>query len=174
MHEVDAVPGEGEEGMEGDGAFPGEGEGEMPGAGGSQPGDGDGRGQGSGEGEGEGIPSNMTEPVYDPISGEVPYGKVFSAYYSDYLRGSENGEIPYEIEDAARAYFEDLAQSGADSAAVREVMEYVISAPQKTDAPRAAYWMLIAVQGLTRPLLPLLSASDAGTVCALLEKIFPR
>ena len=66
------------------------------------------------------------------------------------------------------------ARSGADSAAVREVMEYVISAPQKADAPRAAYWMLIAVQGLTRPLLPLLSASDAGTVCALLEKIFPR
>ena len=76
--------------------------------------------------------------------------------------------------DELRAYFEELAQSGADSAAVREVMEYVISAPQKADAPRAAYWMLIAVQGLTRPLLPLLSASDAGTVCALLEKIFPR
>ena len=41
--------------------------------------------------------------------------------------------------DELRAYFEELAQSGADSAAVREVMEYVISAPQKADAPRAAY-----------------------------------
>ena len=76
--------------------------------------------------------------------------------------------------DELRAYFEELAQSGADSAAVREVMEYVISAPQKADAPRAAYWMLIAVQGLTQPLLPLLSATDAQTVGELLEKLFPR
>ena len=102
------VPGEGEDGMEGEGPLPGEGEGEGPGTGGGRPTDGDERGQGSGEGKGEGIPSNMTEPVYDPISGAVPYGKVFSAYYSDYLRGAENGEIPYEVEDAARAYFEDL------------------------------------------------------------------
>jgi hypothetical protein len=75
--------------------------------------------------------------------------------------------------DELRAYFEELAQSGADSAAVREVMEYVISAPQTADAPRAAYWMLIAVQGLTQPLLPLLSATDAQTVGELLEKLFP-
>ena len=103
--EMMLVPGDGEEGMEGEGEFPGEGPGERPG---NMPGDEDGMGQGSGEGEGEGIPSNMTEPVYDPISGAVPYGKVFSAYYSDYLRDAENGEIPYEAEDAARAYFEDL------------------------------------------------------------------
>ena len=103
--EMMLVPGEGEEGMEGEGEFPGEGPGERPG---NMPGDEDGMGQGSGEGEGEGIPSAMTEPVYDPISGAVPYGKVFSAYYSDYLRDAENGEIPYEAEDAARAYFEDL------------------------------------------------------------------
>lgn len=99
------IPGEGEEGTEGPGMIPGEGEGDLPGG---MPGEEDGRGLGSGEGEGEGIPSNMTEPVYDPISGAVPYGKVFSAYYSDYLRDAENGEIPYEVEDAARAYFEDL------------------------------------------------------------------
>lgn len=103
--EMMLVPGDGEEGMEGEGEFPGEGPGERPG---EMPGGEDGMGQGSGEGEGEGIPSNMTEPVYDPISGAVPYGKVFSAYYSDYLRDAENGEIPYEAEDAARAYFEDL------------------------------------------------------------------
>ena len=71
-------------------------------------------------------------------------------------------------------FFEDLSASGAESADVREIMEYVISAPQTADAPRAAYWMLIAVQGLTRPLLPLLSAADAGAVGAHLEKLFPR
>ena len=72
------------------------------------------------------------------------------------------------------AYFTALAASGAESAAVREIMEYVISAPQTADAPRAAYWMLIAVQGLTRPLLPLLSAADAQAVGEHLEKLFPR
>jgi len=65
-------------------------------------------------------------------------------------------------------FFEDLSASGAESADVREIMEYVISAPQ------TAYWMLIAVQGLTRPLLPLLSTADAGAVGAHLEKLFPR
>ena len=72
------------------------------------------------------------------------------------------------------AYFASLAASGAESAALREIMEYVVAAPQKMDAPRAAYWMLIAVQGLTQPLLPLLSATDAQTVGELLEKLFPR
>ena len=103
--EMILVPGEGEEGMEGEGEFPGEDPGERPG---DMPGNEDGRGQGSGEGEGEGIPSAMAEPVYDPISGAVPYVKVFSAYYSDYLRDAQSGDVPYEVEDAARAYFEDL------------------------------------------------------------------
>ena len=97
------VPGEGETGEEGQGEPPGEGG--MPGG---EPGEGDGEGRGSGEGEGEARASRMTEPVYDPISGAVPYGEVFSAYYSDYLRGAESGEIPYEVSQAARAYFEDL------------------------------------------------------------------
>ena len=71
-------------------------------------------------------------------------------------------------------YFGALAASGADSAALREIMEYVISAPQAADAPRAAYWMLIAVQGLTQPLLPLLSSADAQAVGESLDKLFPR
>ncbi|MBR4895385.1 MAG: hypothetical protein IKZ41_03080 [Clostridia bacterium] len=52
--------------------------------------------------------SSMTEPVYDPISGFVPYGKVFSVYLSDYLHDAENGLIPYEVSDAARSFFENL------------------------------------------------------------------
>ena len=72
------------------------------------------------------------------------------------------------------AYFVSLAASGADSAALREIMEYVIAAPQRSDAPRAAYWMLIAVQGLTQPLLPLLSAADAQALGEQLNGLFPR
>ncbi|MBQ3815062.1 MAG: hypothetical protein II836_03310, partial [Clostridia bacterium] len=98
------VPGEGEQGMEGPGDFPGEGE--VPG--GEPGGNEDGSGRGSGEEGGEERLSRMTEPVYDPISGSVPYGEVFSAYYSDYLRDAQNGGIPYEVSGAARSYFEDL------------------------------------------------------------------
>ena len=98
------VPGEGEQGMEGPGDFPGEGE--VPG--GEPGGNEDGSGRGSGEEGGEERLSRMTEPVYDPISGTVPYGEVFSAYYSDYLRDAQNGGIPYEVSGAARSYFEDL------------------------------------------------------------------
>ncbi len=95
------IPGEGEAGMEGQGDMPGD-------MSGDRPGDTDGSGRGYGEGEGEDRAPLMTEQVYDPISGSVPYGKVFSAYYSDYLREAESGGIPYEVEAAARAYFEDL------------------------------------------------------------------
>ena len=72
------------------------------------------------------------------------------------------------------ALLSDFAAEKPDSAALRPVLEKLFGAAGQHPEPRSAAWMLIAVQGLTRPLLPLLSASDAGTVCALLEKIFPR
>ena len=50
----------------------------------------------------------MTEQIYDPISGSVQYGDVFSVYFSEYLRDSENGGIPFELKDAADAYFSIL------------------------------------------------------------------
>ena len=77
--------------------------------------DGEERGEENGMGPGNGEPgmdgvSRQTEPVYDPISGSVPYGDVFSAYYSEYLRDAEDGEIPFEVQEAARAYFAGLDQ----------------------------------------------------------------
>ena len=89
--------GEGEEGMPGD-------EGRERPESGTEEGM---SGPGSGE-AGEGIPSNKTEPVYDPISGDVPYGDVFSAYYSDYLKDKDRGEVPYGLEEAADSYFSGL------------------------------------------------------------------
>ena len=94
------MPGMGEEGEDGMPMTPPDGE----------PSDTEnGMGPGSGEPGEDGI-SGKTEPVYDPISGSVPYGDVFSAYYSEYLRDAEDGEIPFEIQEAARAYFESLDQ----------------------------------------------------------------
>ena len=105
------LPGEGEEGMPGD--MPGSIPGNMPGdrSRDGEPGDiPDGSfGPGAEEGGQDGV-SNMTEPIYDPISGAVPYGDVFSSYYSDYLGDAENGDIPFELQEAAEAYFRSLDQ----------------------------------------------------------------
>ena len=110
-----------EEGEEGQMQPGGEGEERMPGMGeegedgmpmpqdGEERGDENGMGPGSGEPGMDGV-SRQTEPVYDPISGSVPYGDVFSAYYSEYLRDAEEGEIPFEVQEAARAYFAGLDQ----------------------------------------------------------------
>ncbi len=98
-----AVTDESEQNVEGEAESLAQGSGDNP-----QHSDRNGKGQSLAEGEIWEQTSSMTEPVYDPISGYVPYGKVFSVYLSDYLRDAENGSIPYEVSDAARSYFEDL------------------------------------------------------------------
>lgn len=95
----------GEEGEGEEGLMPGDMPGNMPG---DMPGDGEGRNGPGSEGEGADGPVTKTEPVYDPISGSVPYGDVFSAYYREYLKSAENGEIPFEAQSPAKAYFNEL------------------------------------------------------------------
>ena len=98
-----AVTDESEQNVEGEAESLAQGSGDNP-----QNSDRNGKGQSLAGGDLWEQTSSMTEPVYDPISGFVPYGKVFSVYLSDYLRDAENGSIPYEVSDAARSYFEDL------------------------------------------------------------------
>lgn len=50
----------------------------------------------------------MTEPIYDPISGHVPYGDVISAYYADFLRLADQDKLPADAAEAASDYFIDL------------------------------------------------------------------
>lgn len=109
------IPGEGEEGEEGEGQGeePSEGgeEGEGQGENGEQEPDNagqNGRGSSGERPDEEERESNKTELIYDPISGSVKYGDVFSVYLSEYLKNSEGGEIPFELKDAADAYFNSL------------------------------------------------------------------
>ena len=76
--------------------------------------------------------------------------------------------------EALRSYFEELSASGASGAFLRDELSYVYTAPRDNPNPRAAYWMLIAVQGLTRPLVASLTPQDAAALAALLEKNFRR
>ena len=50
----------------------------------------------------------------------------------------------------------------------------IYDAPQRDRAPKCAYWMLVAVQGLTRPLLGDLAPEDAAALRRQLEKAYPR
>ena len=98
-----AAPEESEQDAEGEAKSLVEGTGNKP-----QSSDRDGKGQSLPEGDGAEQAADLSEPVYDPISGFVPYGKVFSVYWNDYLHDAENGSIPYEVSEAARSYFENL------------------------------------------------------------------
>ena len=64
--------------------------------------------------------------------------------------------------------------SGASGEFIRDEMAFVYTAPLAHPEPRAAYWMLIAVQGMTRPLIALLSPQDAAALVELMEKSFRR
>lgn len=76
--------------------------------------------------------------------------------------------------ESLREYFTELSGSGASGAFIREEIAWVFTAPLKYREPRAAYWMLIAVQGLCRPLIGLLTPPDAAALAELLEKSFRR
>ena len=53
-------------------------------------------------------------------------------------------------------------------------MEAVFDAPRKHPEPKSAYWMLVAVQGLTRVLIPGLSKEDAAALAARYAEDYPR
>ena len=75
--------------------------------------------------------------------------------------------------ESMRSYLEELS-SGAPSDTIRDELAFIYAAPRKHPEPRAAYWMLVAVQGLTRPLVGRLTPQDAGELTELLEKSFRR
>ncbi len=72
------------------------------------------------------------------------------------------------------ALYGELAAQGPESAVVRELLTYACTAPGQNRGIRSAYWMLIAVQGLCRPLIALLTPSDARSLRELWESSFKR
>ena len=69
---------------------------------------------------------------------------------------------------------EELDSDGADSSLRREAMEKIFSAPLQSPDPKSSYWMLVAVQGLTRVLIPGLTHEDADALAERYEKDYPR
>ena len=68
-----------------------------------------------------------------------------------------------------RGCFAEFAAGQPDSAQVRGVLDFVYTEPVTYRGPRCAYWMLLAVQGLTKELIPLLSPADADALAERFE-----
>ena len=68
----------------------------------------------------------------------------------------------------------ELTPGETDSALLRTVMEYIYDAPVQNPDPKSAYWMLIAVQGLTKDLIGGLSQEDADALAAHFAEQYPR
>lgn len=62
-----------------------------------------------GEGD-EGVANGheMNEGIYDPISGDVPYGDVYAVYFAKYLEALKAGEVPEELREIIEEYFGTL------------------------------------------------------------------
>ena len=73
-----------------------------------------------------------------------------------------------------KAFYDELAAQNAESGTLRQLMAYACTAPLDNNVPRTAYWMLIAVQSLCRPMIARLDAQDASALVELYEKSFRR
>ncbi len=68
----------------------------------------------------------------------------------------------------------DFAAERPDSAALRAVLEKLFGAAKTYPEPRSAHWMLVAVQGLSKELIPGLSREDAAALAKDYEAAWPR
>ena len=73
-----------------------------------------------------------------------------------------------------KALLDDFAGRQPPSAATRGMLEYIYEAPKKHPNPKSAYWMLIAVQGLTRELIGALGKEDAAALAERFSEMYPR
>ena len=69
----------------------------------------------------------------------------------------------------------DFAAQAPDSSQVSQILNYIcLTAPARWETGSAADWMLLAAHSLTLELIPLLSASDAGSLYAAYQAAYPR
>lgn len=57
---------------------------------------------------GEEIEMLMTEPIYDPFAGSVPYGEVFAFYYAEYLEAIDKGKLDDGLTEVFDGYYGEL------------------------------------------------------------------
>ena len=73
-----------------------------------------------------------------------------------------------------KQWLDDFRRSKPDSAEIRGVLEFVYCAPKNHPEPKSAYWMLIAVQSLTKELIPMLNRTDAAALAEAYTGLYKR
>ena len=68
----------------------------------------------------------------------------------------------------------EYAAAKPASADVSRVLRFLFREPLETSYPLSAGWMLMAVQGMARDLVPLLTPEDAAVLAAEYKKAYPR
>ena len=76
--------------------------------------------------------------------------------------------------EALAKVLKQFAAENPDSAQVRCVLEYIYTIPQTHRDLKSAYWMLIAVHGLTEDLCALLQPGDASSLRKQYTGIYRR
>ncbi len=69
---------------------------------------------------------------------------------------------------------EEQENTAPESSAVKDVLAFIYTAPRRYSPPMSAYWMLIAVQGLTARLTERLDPKDAEELLAQYGKEYRR
>ena len=72
------------------------------------------------------------------------------------------------------AWLKTFVRTSPDSAVIRDVLHYIYHAPKEHPEPKSSYWMLVAVHGLTRDLIPLLNPADASALAEDYTALYPR
>ena len=73
-----------------------------------------------------------------------------------------------------KVLLEDFRAAGPESGELRKVLRYIYWAPKEHPEPKTAYWLLIAVQSLTKELISLLNREDAAALAKEYTGIYKR
>ena len=79
-----------------------------------------------------------------------------------------------QYSETVRQLLEGFARQNPPSGLVRPVLEELYAAPKRHPRPACSYWMLIAVQRHSLPLIDLLSPQDAFDLYVRFSRDVPR
>ncbi len=104
------------------------------------------------------------------LESERKFGEGFFGLKS----GPKDNPCHDRFDQDLRVLLQDLRPGETDSALLREVLEYMYDAPLQNPYPKSAYWMLIAVQDLTKDLIRGLAPEDADILAERYIENYPR
>ena len=104
------------------------------------------------------------------LESERKFGEGFFGLKS----GPKDNPCHDRFDQDLRVLLQDLRPGETDSALLREVLEYMYDAPLQNPYPKSAYWMLIAVQDLTKDLIRGLAPEDADALAERYIENYPR